>query len=292
MKFLHYLYVISLTASSNILCQEDDEIEFISVNLQLSDFDLSDAYDDVAEATKSAVLGHGFKNKIFTEKDRGRLVRLESAKNREFGGNVPYDFLRNWTLLTNVGDILIPEDSYNLIIDFHNEIEELSSQAKVPCIVAQPKQNSSSECFITKQNFTDIIASNRSLSHLNKTWERRQEIFNAGKTKYNLTLRLTNEAFIPNEEHNARSYWEMLSEYPDGYTKAQMLWEEVQPLYKKLHKFVKVRIEKYYKITENSSTVPVYLLGTNFGNDWSNIADIVLPHPFLYNEVLSELHYQ
>lgn len=53
----------------------------------------------------------------------------------------------------------------------------------------------------------------------------------------------------------------MLSEYPDGYTKAQTLWEEVQPLYKKLHNFVKVRIEKYYKITQNTSTIPVYLLG-------------------------------
>lgn len=64
MKFLHYLYVITLTASSNVLGQEDEETERISVTLQLADFDLSDAYDDVAEATKYSLLGHGFKNKV------------------------------------------------------------------------------------------------------------------------------------------------------------------------------------------------------------------------------------
>lgn len=57
------------------------------------------------------------------------------------------------------------------------------------------------------------------------------------------------------------SYWEMLSEYEDGYTLAYSLWEEVEPLYEKLHAFVKARIENYYNINNNSTEIPIYLLG-------------------------------
>lgn len=63
------------------------------------------------------------------------------------------------------------------------------------------------------------------------------------------------------EEHSVESYWEMLSEYDSGYSKAKILWEEVQPLYRKLYDFVKVRLVNYYKINGNDSSIPIYLLG-------------------------------
>lgn len=71
--------------------------------------------------------------------------------------------------------------------------------------------------------------------------------------------------FVVSEQDSAKRYWEMLSDCEDCYELAHNLWDEVQPLYQKLHTFVRTRLYKYYKIveTEANSTdyIPVYLLG-------------------------------
>lgn len=286
MKFLRVVLLVVLITLSNVISQEDDEFETMVVELQMTDYDLSDAYDEVSDATKNALLGHGFDDKVFVERERANLMRKESAKNREFEADLPYDLIRNWTLLTNTGDMLLPQAAYDSLIAFHNTNEALSNQANLPCL-----HSNSSGCTISKQDFMDVLATNRNSSDLNETWTAWQEMFLINKPQFNSTLQLVNEAFIPNEQHNAMSYWEMLSEYHEGYAQAQTLWEQVQPLYKKLHDFVRVRIYKHYNITQNDTAMPVYLLGSNFGTDWSNIADIVLPHPYLYDEVLTELKY-
>lgn len=60
-------------------------------------------------------------------------------------------------------------------------------------------------------------------------------------------------------------YWEMLSDYDDGYAVAQRLWNEVQPLYDKLRAFVKKRLYTYYRYAEDNSNetdvFPVYMSG-------------------------------
>lgn len=52
----------------------------------------------------------------------------------------------------------------------------------------------------------------------------------------------------------------MLLEYEDAYSKADSFWDEIKPLYMKLHNFVKIRLENKYKLTLGSE-LPVYLLG-------------------------------
>lgn len=99
-----------------------------------------------------------------------------------------------------------------------------------------------------------------------------------------------------------KEYWEKLVEYDDAYNKADELWIAIEPLYAKLQKFVLNRINAHYKT--NYTYIPAYLTGnllaprkisarhskiqisgTNFGEDWSNIADILMPHPQLMYDI-------
>lgn len=64
------------------------------------------------------------------------------------------------------------------------------------------------------------------------------------------------------DQKDPESYWEALTEYDDGFELARNLWEEVSPLYMKLHEFVKARLFNFYDINDNSTEIPVYLLGT------------------------------
>lgn len=51
----------------------------------------------------------------------------------------------------------------------------------------------------------------------------------------------------------------MLAEFDGAYQKASELWNEIEPLYLKLHKFVLNRLNSYYKT--NYTQIPVYLSG-------------------------------
>lgn len=66
------------------------------------------------------------------------------------------------------------------------------------------------------------------------------------------------------------------------YATVDTLWTQFQPFYKKLHSFVKKRLFNYYNITDEPDLIPVFLLGSNFGTDWSHISDIILPHPQIH----------
>ncbi|XP_018332403.1 angiotensin-converting enzyme-related protein [Agrilus planipennis] len=77
------------------------------------------------------------------------------------------------------------------------------------------------------------------------------------------------------------------------YSKLQSLWEEVKPLYTKLHGFVKKRLFNHYKLEDNNGTeIPVYLLGSDFGEDWSDIAEFIVPHAQLYHDVVTEIQHK
>lgn len=72
--------------------------------------------------------------------------------------------------------------------------------------------------------------------------------------------------FFITEQLNVNTYWEMLSDYDDGFIISEGLWNEVKPLYDKLRSFVKKRLYTYYNYTEEENfnetdTFPVYLSG-------------------------------
>lgn len=251
----------------------------------MADFDLADAYDEISAASSSHLLNiTGLSLKIQLEKELGDLLRLQSKTNNELN-DIPYDYNRNWNLLTKTGNYLLPKEEYEMLVDFANANEELYQHSKVSML------SGSSTVNIDKQSYLNALATERNLTVLSTLWSTWQNIFYPHKEHFFSVLHLLNDSYLVNEEESVKTYWEMLSEYDDGYQKAQDLWEKVEPLYKKMHEFVKLRICSYYGLKEDDS-IPVYLLGSNFGNDWSTIADIVLPNIYLYSEVNQKLKEQ
>jgi len=73
------------------------------------------------------------------------------------------------------------------------------------------------------------------------------------KSKVSLTL------LMFSEQRNLEQYWEMQSEWKDGYNKAKKLWTEIEPIYLKFHAYVRRRLQKIYP--EVPDPIPVHLLG-------------------------------
>ena len=67
---------------------------------------------------------------------------------------------------------------------------------------------------------------------------------------------------------------------PDSFVAVvDKLWQAVRPLYVQLHAYVRRRLVARYgaKLVPPGGMLPVQLLGNMWGQDWSNIADVVVP---------------
>jgi peptidyl-dipeptidase A len=66
---------------------------------------------------------------------------------------------------------------------------------------------------------------------------------------------------------------------PDEFTKElDRLWEQVRPLYVKLHAYVRLKLRaKYGDVVPAKGPIPAHLLGNLWAQDWSNIYPMVAP---------------
>jgi peptidyl-dipeptidase A len=66
---------------------------------------------------------------------------------------------------------------------------------------------------------------------------------------------------------------------PDDFSKElDRLWDQVRPLYLKLHAYVRLKLhEKYGDIVPANGPIPTHLLGNIWAQDWSNIYPLVAP---------------
>ncbi|KAF5302471.1 hypothetical protein FQR65_LT08561 [Abscondita terminalis] len=263
--------------------EEDDENV---IKLELADFDLIDAYDEISEASRNYLLNlTAYEVKIKMEKDLGNLLRLQSKTNNDLN-DLPYEYNRKWDLLTKTGNFLLPKNEYEKLINFSNANEELSLHSRV-----SRSFGNSSEMLDT-QGYLNALATERNATMLSNLWSSRQDIYYSKKEEFFSVLSLLNETYMINEEASVKSFWETQSEYENGYQEAHNLWTEIQPLYKTIYDFVKLRLQNHYGLSEDDDSIPVYLLGSNFGDDWSHIADIVSPQLNLYSDVNSKLKKQ
>src|SRR3954468_19154245 len=66
---------------------------------------------------------------------------------------------------------------------------------------------------------------------------------------------------------------------PDQFTKElDRLWDQVRPLYVKLHAYVRLKLrDKYGAVVPEKGPIPAHLLGNLWAQDWSNIYPLVAP---------------
>ncbi len=66
---------------------------------------------------------------------------------------------------------------------------------------------------------------------------------------------------------------------PDAFTKElDRLWDQVRPLYVKMHAFVRMKLrEKYGDAVPATGPIPAHLLGNIWAQDWSNVYPLAAP---------------
>jgi peptidyl-dipeptidase A len=127
---------------------------------------------------------------------------------------------------------------------------------------------------------TDIMRDSRDEKKLRQVWEGWHTISLPMRKEYTRFVELSNKGAKELGFADTGAMWR--SKYDmsaDDFTKeVDRLWNQVRPLYVKLHAYVRMKLrEKYGNIVPENGPLPAHLLGNIWAQDWSNVYDIVKP---------------
>ncbi len=135
---------------------------------------------------------------------------------------------------------------------------------------------------LTLDDMEDILRTSRDPNETKTLWEGWRAVSSPQMTAdYTRLVTLANdgsrELGYPDTGALWRSWYDMP---PDAFAaKADALWDQVQPLYAKLHCYVRAKLSQKYGPAVQPATGPIRadLTGNMWSQDWGNIYDIVAP---------------
>jgi len=127
---------------------------------------------------------------------------------------------------------------------------------------------------------TRILAAHGEEKALRAAWEGWHTIAPPMRKDYQRFVELSNKGAKELGFSDTGAMWR--SKYdmpPDDFTKElDRLWDQVRPLYLKLHAYVRMKLhEKYGDVVPANGPIPAHLLGNIWAQDWSNIYPLVAP---------------
>src|SRR6516225_4612380 len=127
---------------------------------------------------------------------------------------------------------------------------------------------------------TDIMRDSRDEKKLRQVWEGWQTISPPMRQQYVRFVELSNKGARELGFADTGAMWR--SQYdmpPDAFGKElDRLWEQVRPLYLKLHAYVRMKLrEKYGDIVPANGPIDAHLLGNIWAQEWENVYPLVAP---------------
>ncbi|PYS42698.1 MAG: peptidyl-dipeptidase [Acidobacteria bacterium] len=142
---------------------------------------------------------------------------------------------------------------------------------------ADPKKP---EACLDINQITDIMRESQDEKKLRQVWEGWHTISLPMRGDYARFVELSNKGAMELGFADTGALWR--SKYdmaPDAFTKElDRLWNQVRPLYLKLHAYVRMKLrEKYGDVVPANGPLAAHMLGNIWAQDWSNVYPLVAP---------------
>ncbi|KAF7494107.1 Angiotensin-converting enzyme [Sarcoptes scabiei] len=180
---------------------------------------------------------------------------------------------RQFQKLSVLGVAALDENESQKFTNITTEMEKIYSSTTV-CIA--------DKCNLELDpDLTTILAKSRDFDHLKNVWHQwRNESARPIRDLYKEYIALGNKAAKLNGFRTLDDLWLFPWETPDFKHQILELWNQIEPYYKKLHAYVRLRLRKYYgERMPKDGTIPAHILGNMWAQSWSNIFDLVAPYP-------------
>ena len=132
----------------------------------------------------------------------------------------------------------------------------------------------------TIDDVTKVMATSRNEKELRAAWEGWHTISPPMKQDYARFVELSNKGAKELGFADTGAMWRAKYDMaPDDFTRElDRLWDQVRPLYLKLHAYTRLKLrEKYDDLVPANGPIPAHLLGNIWAQDWSNIYSLVAP---------------
>jgi peptidyl-dipeptidase A len=129
-------------------------------------------------------------------------------------------------------------------------------------------------------DITKVMAESRSEPELRRVWEGWHTVSPPMRQDYARFVELSNKGAKELGFADTGAMWRQKYDMPpDAFTKElDRLWEQVRPLYLKLHAYVRMKLRaKYGNVVPETGPLPAHLLGNIWAQDWSNIYPLASP---------------
>jgi peptidyl-dipeptidase A len=137
-----------------------------------------------------------------------------------------------------------------------------------------------SETCLDINQITDIMRDSRDEKKLRQVWEGWHAISPPMRKDYARFVELSNKGARELSFRDTGAMWRSKYDMPaDEFTKElDRLWNQVRPLYLKLHAYVRMKLrEKYGDVVPATGPIPAHLLGNIWAQDWTNIYPLAAP---------------
>nr|ATU82846.1 secreted Angiotensin-converting enzyme-like protein [Pristhesancus plagipennis] len=187
------------------------------------------------------------------------------------------DLKRMFKKYALLGMEALPEDKYKQYNQIVADMESIYSKAKI-CDF-----NNKNKCDLDLEpELTEIMISSRNPDELKHIWvEFRQNTGKKCKELFKQYVELVNEGARLNNVTDNAEFWKIDFETPTLEADVEKLWNQVEPLYKELHAYVRMKLNEKYgdEVIKKDGPLPAHLLGNMWAQLWSNIYDLVAPYP-------------
>uniref|UniRef100_A0A8C3SM84 Angiotensin-converting enzyme n=1 Tax=Chelydra serpentina TaxID=8475 RepID=A0A8C3SM84_CHESE len=186
----------------------------------------------------------------------------------------------------------------------YNELKTiLSTMSTIYSTGTVCKPDDPLNCLLLEPGLDAIMASSTDYSERLWAWQGwRAEVGKKMRPLYERYVDLENEAARLNNYSDYGDYWRGNYEVDNSpeyaYSRNQLIddvettFEQIKPLYRELHAYVRYRLENVYGSDRISSTgcLPAHLLGDMWGRFWTNLYALTVPYPDKPNiDVTSEM---
>jgi peptidyl-dipeptidase A len=129
-------------------------------------------------------------------------------------------------------------------------------------------------------DITKVLAASRSPQEIRAAWEGWHTISPPMRRDYRRFVELSNKGAQRLGFADTGAMWRARYDMPPAAVAAELnrLWDQVRPLYLRLHAYVRLKLrQKYGEIVPASGPLPAHLLGNIWAQDWSNVYDLLAP---------------
>jgi peptidyl-dipeptidase A len=129
-------------------------------------------------------------------------------------------------------------------------------------------------------DITKVMAESRDAARLRQVWEGWHTISPPMRKDYARFVELSNKGARELGFADSGAMWRAKYDMPpEAFTRElDRLWDQVRPLYLKLHAYVRMKLhEKYGDAVPPAGPIPAHLLGNIWAQEWTNIYPLVAP---------------